>query len=137
VLALDLATGKELWRAYHTGPDADVRIGPDFHPFYEKDRGTDLGVSTWPPDQWKLGGGTTWGWISYDPQLNLVYYGTGNPGVWNPDIREGDNKWSCTIFARNPTPGRRSGRTRSAVTTRGTTTRSWRTCSSTCRGAGG
>jgi PQQ-dependent dehydrogenase (methanol/ethanol family) len=105
VLALDLATGKELWRAYHTGPDADVRIGPDFHPFYEKDRGKDLGISSWPPDQWKLGGGTTWGWISYDPQLNLVYYGTGNPGVWNPDIREGDNKWSCTLFARDPDTG--------------------------------
>jgi PQQ-dependent dehydrogenase (methanol/ethanol family) len=105
VLALDLATGKELWRAYHSGPDADVRIGPDFHPFYAQDRKPDLGVTTWPADQWKLGGGTTWGWISYDPTLDLIYYGTGNPGVWNPDLRPGDNRWSCSIFARDPDDG--------------------------------
>jgi PQQ-dependent dehydrogenase (methanol/ethanol family) len=105
VLALDLATGKELWRAYHSGPDADVKIGPDFRPFYEKDRGKDLGVTTWPAEQWKLGGGTAWGWISYDPGLDLIYYGTGNPGVWNPDLRPGDNQWSCAIFARDPDDG--------------------------------
>src|SRR5207237_677581 len=51
------------------------------------------------------GGGTTWGWYSYDPQLNLFYYGSGNPGSWNPDQRPGDNKWSMTIFARNPDNG--------------------------------
>jgi lanthanide-dependent methanol dehydrogenase len=106
VLALDLDTGKELWRAYHSGSDADVKIGEGFGAFYEKDRGKDLGLSTWPPDQWKLGGGTAWGWISYDPALDLIYYGTGNPGVWNPDQRPGDNKWSCTIFARDPDDGR-------------------------------
>jgi len=105
VLALDLETGKELWRAYAAGPDSEVRIGEDFRAFYEKDRGKDLGVSSWPPEQWKLGGGTTWGWISYDPELDLIYYGTGNPGVWNPDMRPGDNKWSCTIFARDPDDG--------------------------------
>jgi len=103
--ALDLATGKVLWKAYSTGPDADVRIGPDFHPFYAKDRGPDLGTSTWGGDQWKLGGGTVWGWISYDPELNLIYYSTGNPGVWNPDLRPGDNKWSITLFARDPETG--------------------------------
>jgi PQQ-dependent dehydrogenase (methanol/ethanol family) len=105
VAALDSATGRELWRAYNTGPDADVKIGPNFKPYYEKDRGKDLGVTTWPPDQWKLGGGTVWGWISYDPELNLFYYGTANPGVWNPDLRPGDNKWSCTIFARDADTG--------------------------------
>ena len=105
VLALDVATGKELWRAYHAGPDAAVRIGPDFRPFYEKDRGADLGVASWPAEQWKLGGGTAWGWISYDAELDLIYYGTGNPGVWNPDMRPGDNKWSCAIFARDPDDG--------------------------------
>jgi PQQ-dependent dehydrogenase (methanol/ethanol family) len=82
-----------------------VRIGPDFRPFYAKDRGKDLGVSSWPPDQWKLGGSTVWGWISYDPELDLIYYGTGNPGVWNPDMRPGDNKWSCSIIARDPDDG--------------------------------
>jgi alcohol dehydrogenase (cytochrome c) len=105
VVALELATGRERWRAYHSGPDEDVLIGPGFHAFYAKDQGTDLGVSSWPPDQWKLGGGTVWGWISYDPELDLIYYGTGNPGVWNPDARPGANKWSCTIFARNPHDG--------------------------------
>jgi PQQ-dependent dehydrogenase (methanol/ethanol family) len=63
------------------------------------------GVSTWPGDEWKRGGGTTWGWYSYDPKLNLFYYSTGNPGSWNPTIRPGDNKWSMTIFARNPDTG--------------------------------
>lgn len=103
--ALDVKTGKILWKAYSSGSDADVRIGPDFKPFYAKDRGKDLGIKTWTPGQWKLGGGTIWGWISYDPELNLIYYGTGNPGVWNPDMRPGDNKWSVTIWARNPETG--------------------------------
>ena len=105
VLALDAGNGKELWRAYSTGPDKDVLIGPNFRPFYAQDRGADLGTRTWNGEQWKLGGGTVWGWITYDPALNLIYYGTGNPGVWNPDMRPGDNKWSQTIFARNPDNG--------------------------------
>ncbi|MBV8643514.1 MAG: PQQ-binding-like beta-propeller repeat protein, partial [Candidatus Eremiobacteraeota bacterium] len=62
-------------------------------------------TKTWQGDQWKIGGGTTWGWYSYDPQLNLIYYGTGNPGTWNPSQRPGDNKWSMTIFARNADTG--------------------------------
>ncbi len=57
------------------------------------------------PDQWKLGGGTVWGWISYDPELNLIYYGSGNPGIWNEDQRPDDNKWTITIFGRNPDTG--------------------------------
>jgi len=103
--ALDVKTGKILWIAWSTGSDEDVRIGPDFHAFYPKDQGKDLGIKTWTPGQWKLGGGTVWGWISYDPELNLIFYGTGNPGVWNPDMRPGDNKWSCTIWARDPDTG--------------------------------
>jgi PQQ-dependent dehydrogenase (methanol/ethanol family) len=103
--ALDLGTGRILWRAWSTGPDTDVRIGPDFKPFYAKERGKDLGVTTWANDQWKIGGGTVWGWISYDPALNLIYYATANPGVWNPDMRPGDNKWSATIFARDAETG--------------------------------
>jgi PQQ-dependent dehydrogenase (methanol/ethanol family) len=105
LVALDVASGRELWRAYSTGPDTDVRIGPDFKPFYAKDQGKDLGVRTWSGDQWKLGGGTVWGWISYDPELKLLYYATANPGVWNPDLRPGDNKWSITLFARDPDTG--------------------------------
>jgi PQQ-dependent dehydrogenase (methanol/ethanol family) len=104
--ALDAASGAQVWRAYSTGPDADVLIGPDFTPFYEMDRGKDLGVSSWPADAWKMGGGTVWGWISYDPELNLLYYGTANPGPWNPEQRPGDNKWTSGIFARDPDTGR-------------------------------
>ena len=105
VVALDLKTGHELWRVYNTGPDRDVKLGADFKAFYAKDQGADLGAKSWSADQWKLGGATVWGWISYDPELNLIYYGTGNPGVWNPDARPGDNKWSSSIFARNPDDG--------------------------------
>jgi lanthanide-dependent methanol dehydrogenase len=103
--ALDAASGKVVWTAYATGPDRDVLIGPNFKPFYASDRGKDLGVSTWPPQAWKIGGGTSWGFVSYDPQLNLVYHGTANPGPWNPHQRPGDNKWTAGIFARNPDNG--------------------------------
>jgi len=66
----------------------------------------DLGIRTWlkpqaVKDGWQHGGGSTWGWWPYDARTNLVYYGTGNPSVWNPDVRPGDNKWSMTIFARD------------------------------------
>ncbi|MEW5929896.1 MAG: PQQ-dependent dehydrogenase, methanol/ethanol family [Gemmatimonadota bacterium] len=105
VKALDVATGRLLWTAYSTGPDADVRIGPGFRPFYAKDRGRELGVATWGPEQWKIGGGNVWGWLNYDPELDLLYYGTGNAAPWNPEQRPGDNKWTATIFARRPATG--------------------------------
>lgn len=103
--ALDLASGDIAWRAYSTGPDEDVLIGERFKPFYAQDRGADLGVSTWPGDGWKIGGGTVWGWISFDPALNLIYYGTANPGPWNAEQRPGDNKWTAGIFARDVDTG--------------------------------
>ncbi len=103
--ALDLATGAIAWRAWSTGPDHDVLIGSRFKPFYPTDRGADLGVHTWPSEGWKTGGGTVWGWISYDPALDLIYYGTGNPGPWNAEQRPGDNKWTSGIFARDPDTG--------------------------------
>ena len=62
-------------------------------------------MTTWPPEAWKIGGGTVWGWIAYDPELNLIYYGTGNPGPWNAEQRPGDNKWTAGIFARDPDTG--------------------------------
>ena len=105
VQALSLKTGKKVWKAYNTGPDADVLIGANFHAYYAKDRGTDLGATSWPGTLWQQGGSTSWAWFTYDPDLNLVFYGTGNPGVWNPDMRLGDNKWGATIFARNPDTG--------------------------------
>ncbi len=103
--AYDAADGRPLWTAYSTGPDSDVLIGPGFKPYYDSDRGKDLGVSSWPPDAWRIGGGTVWGWLSYDPELNLVYHGTGNPGPWNSEQRPGDNKWTCGLFARDPDTG--------------------------------
>ncbi len=105
ITAVDAASGRIAWRAYSTGPDKDVLIGPNFKPYYSQDRGRDLGVKSWPSDAWKTGGGTVWGWISYDPELDLIYYGTGNPGPWNPDQRPGDNKWTAGIFARDPDTG--------------------------------
>src|SRR6185295_3056926 len=60
---------------------------------------------SWPGTLWDHGGGTVWGWLSYDPDLNLIYHGTANPGVWNADLRPGDNKWSATVFARDPDTG--------------------------------
>ncbi len=105
LVALDAGTGALVWKAYSTGPDNEVLIGADFKPFYEQDRGRDLGVSTWPAEAWKTGGGTVWGWISYDPEADLIYYGTANPGPWNPDQRPGDNKWTSGIFARDPDTG--------------------------------
>ena len=105
IQALDANSGKVVWKAYNTGPDKEVLIGPNFKPFYDQDKGQDLGVKTWPPDAWQQGGGTVWGWISYDPELDLIYHGTGNPGPWNSDQRPGDNKWTAGIFARKPDTG--------------------------------
>jgi alcohol dehydrogenase (cytochrome c) len=106
VQALDVKTGKVKWKAYNTGPDSDMLIDAGFKPFYAKDQGANLGTATWQGTQWKQGGATAWAWLTYDPSLNLLYYGSAQPGVWNPDMRPGDNKWSSTIFARNPDTGK-------------------------------
>ena len=103
--ALNTDSGTIAWRAYSTGPDKDVLIGPRFKPFYEKDRGQDLGVHTWPGEAWKQGGGAVWGWLSYDPASNLIFYGTSNPGPWNAEQRPGDNKWTAGVFARDADTG--------------------------------
>jgi lanthanide-dependent methanol dehydrogenase len=105
VVALDEDSGKLLWKAYNTGPDKDVLIGAEFKPFYDGAKGKDLGVSTWPPDAWKIGGGNMWGWMTYDAELHALYHGTGNPGPWNQLQRPGDNKWTAGIFARDPQSG--------------------------------
>ncbi len=102
--AYDIKDGKLAWKAYSEGPDSELLF--DSHTTsLGKPVGKDSSLKTWQGDQWKIGGGATWGWISYDPQLNLVYYGSGNPSTWNPVQRPGDNKWSMTIFARNPDTG--------------------------------
>lgn len=105
IAAYDPNTGKLLWKAWSTGPDKDMLIDPAKTMTWTNGKmapvGPDSSLKSWQGDQWKLGGGTTWGWYSYDPQLNLVYYGSGNPSTWNPRQRPGDNKWSMTIFARD------------------------------------
>jgi len=103
--ALDENNGHIVWRGYSVGADKDVLIGPKFHPYYSDLKGQDLGIKTWPPGRWQLGAGPVWGWVGYDPQLNLVYYGTGNPGPWNSNQRQGDNLWTTTIFARDADTG--------------------------------
>jgi lanthanide-dependent methanol dehydrogenase len=106
VTAYDLNTGKQVWRAHSVGSDQDILFdAKTIDGATQQPAGANSSLKTWMNDEWKLGGGTTWGWYSYDPQLNLFYYGSGNPGTWNPDQRPGDNKWAMTIFARNPDTG--------------------------------
>ena len=107
--AYDINTGKQVWKAYSVGPDAEMLIDPDKTMTWTdgalKPVGKDSSLKTWRGNQWMTGGGTTWGWYSYDKALNLLYYGTGNPSTWNPAQRPGDNKWSMTIFARDVDTG--------------------------------
>ena len=104
IKALDLKTGAVVWTAHNLGPDADMLVRPDtFKPPY--DRGTDLGARTWAGESWKNGGGPVWGSISYDPDLDLIYYGTGNASPYNPEQRAGDNKWTSSVLARRPEDG--------------------------------
>jgi lanthanide-dependent methanol dehydrogenase len=106
VTAYDLKSGRQVWRAFSEGPDDQTLIDAQKTTELGKPVGADSSVKTWQGDQWKIGGGCTWGWISYDPQLNLFYYGSGNPSTWNPKQRPGDNKWSMTIWARSPDDGK-------------------------------
>ncbi|SON56172.1 Methanol dehydrogenase [cytochrome c] subunit 1 [Hartmannibacter diazotrophicus] len=99
--AYDEKTGKLLWRAYATGPDEDMLIDPEKTTELGRPVGKDSSLSTWEGDQWQIGGACAWGWFSYDPDLNLVYYGSGNPSTWNPVQRPGDNRWSDSIIARD------------------------------------
>ncbi len=97
--------GSLAWKAYSVGPDDQILFDPNKTTSMGKPVGANSSLATWQGDQWKTGGGATWGWYSYDPKLNLIYYGSGNPSTWNPTQRPGDNKWSMTIFARNPDTG--------------------------------
>jgi len=107
----DINTGKRLWRAYSMGPDDEILFDPEKTMSLGKPVGKDSSLKTWTGDQWKLGGGSIWGWYAWDPKLNLIYYGTGNPSTWNPAQRAGpdgkqiDQKWSMSIMARNPETG--------------------------------
>jgi len=105
VTAYDINTGERVWRAYSVGPDDQILVDPEKTTHLGKPIGKDSSLKTWEGDQWKIGGGTTWGWYSYDPEADLIYYGTGNPSTWNPAQRPGDNRWSMTIMARDPDTG--------------------------------
>ncbi len=89
VVAYDAKTGKEAWRTY-TIP------GPG-----------EPGHDSWEGDSWKTGGAPVWVTGSYDPALNLVYWGVGNPGPdWNPDQRAGDNLYSDSVIALDVDTGK-------------------------------
>ena len=89
VAAFNPDTGKELWRF-------NVIPGPG-----------EPGFETWSGDSWKTGGGSVWTMGSYDPVLNLVYWGTGNPGPdWNPAQRPGDNLYTDSVVALDPDTGK-------------------------------
>jgi len=107
--AYNINDGSLVWKAYSTGPDAEMLMDPEKTMSWTdgtmKPVGKDSSLKTWQGEQWKTGGGTTWGWYSYDKALNLLYYGTGNPSTWNPAQRPGDNKWSMTVFARDVDTG--------------------------------
>ncbi|MFG1179935.1 methanol/ethanol family PQQ-dependent dehydrogenase [Xanthobacter sp. V2C-9] len=105
ISAYNLKDGTLAWRAYSTGPDAEMLLDPRKTTELGKPVGADSSLKSWQGDQWKIGGGAPWGWFAYDPKLNLVYYGSANPSTWNPSQRPGDNKWSDTIFARDADTG--------------------------------
>ena len=99
--AYNIKDGKQAWRVYATGPDEDIKLSKDFNkanPHYGQ---FGLGLKTWEGDAWKIGGGTNWGWYAYDPDLRMLYYGSGNPAPWNETMRPGDNKWTMTIWGRD------------------------------------
>ena len=110
IAAYNLKDGKPAWKGYSVGPDSEMLIDPNTTTTWTdgavKPVGPDSSLKTWKGDQWKIGGGTTWGWYSYDKALNLMYYGTGNPSTWNPSQRPGDNKWSMSIWARDVDTGK-------------------------------
>ena len=103
--AYNLKDGSLAWKAYSTVPDDEMLLDPEKTTSMLKPIGKDSSLNSWQGDQWKIGGGTTWGWYTFDPEENLVYYGTGNPSTWNPVVRPGDNKWTMTIMARDADTG--------------------------------
>ncbi|WP_424360295.1 methanol/ethanol family PQQ-dependent dehydrogenase [Methylocystis parvus] len=106
ITAYNVKDGKLAWRGYSMGPDADTLIDPDKTTHLGKPVGKDSGINTWEGNQWETGGGTTWGWYSYDPELNQIFYGSGNPSTWNPAQRPGDNRWSMTLWSRDLDTGK-------------------------------
>jgi alcohol dehydrogenase (cytochrome c) len=87
--AYDAKDGKRLWRLYTIPTTGEP------------------GVETWEGDTYKYGGATTWNTGAYDPELNMLYWGTGNPAPdWNGDARKGDNLYSCSLLAIDADTGK-------------------------------
>ena len=92
--AYDLKTGKRLWRFY-TVPSAD-----------DKSDHARKALATWEGNSWLTGGGSAWVTGTYDPELNTLYWGIGNPSPdFNGEVRKGDNLYTCSILALNPDDG--------------------------------
>ena len=80
--------------------DFDARTGRQLWRFHSVPRPGEFGHDTWEGDSWKVGGSPTWVTGSFDPQLNLIYWGVGNPGPdWNGEVRKGDNLYSDCVLA--------------------------------------
>ena len=109
IAAYDINSGKQVWKCTSSGPDNMMCMDPNKTMAWKDGKmqpvGPDSSLKTWKGDQWKIGGGTTWGWYGYDPALNQMFYGSGNPSTWNPAQRPGDNKWSMTIWSRDVDTG--------------------------------
>lgn len=103
--AYNIKDGKQAWRVYATGPDEDIKLSKDFNKANPQYGQFGLGLKTWEGDAWKIGGGTNWGWYAFDPDLDMLYYGSGNPAPWNETMRPGDNKWTMTIWGRDINTG--------------------------------
>jgi PQQ-dependent dehydrogenase (methanol/ethanol family) len=107
VHAYDINTGKLQWLYYNMGPNNEVGIGAKFKPFYEDDKMANPALDSWFGDSWKNGGGTSWGYFTWDPESNLFFYSTGNCGPWNPDYRrpwgtyETDDKGALAEYKNN------------------------------------
>lgn len=87
VQAFDIDDGSLRWVMYNMGPNDEVGIGPQFRPFYADDQIPNPALDSWWGDSWRRGGGTAWGFFTYDSESNLIHYSTGNCGPWNPDYR--------------------------------------------------
>lgn len=100
VTAYDAATGKQRWRFY-TVPG---------NPAVDKDETTSLAAKTWTGEWWKYGGGgTVWNAMTYDPELDRIYLGTGNGAPWNRHVRSpggGDNLFLCSVVALDAKTGK-------------------------------
>ncbi|MCB0257249.1 MAG: PQQ-binding-like beta-propeller repeat protein [Anaerolineae bacterium] len=118
VSAFDIHSGQTQWVMYNMGPDNEVGIGPRFNPYYDDDKAGSL--ATWYGDSWRRGGGTVWGYFTYDPDSNQFFYSSGNCGPWNPDYRREwgvidldenngvqsyKNNWCASMMSRDATTG--------------------------------